>query len=61
MANTIDDHYVEYLNEIGIPDDDLKSSGGRIPDGEDYGEWMRDNDPVAFDVGRNEWVRGRNQ
>lgn len=48
--------YEEYLNELGVPDDDLRSNGGRIPDGSKYGTWMRKNDPIAFNVGYREWV-----
>lgn len=46
--------YVEWLNEIGTPEDDKKSNGGRIPDSAKYGEWLRHNDPIAFNVGYNE-------
>ena len=45
--------YEEYLNGFDIPDDDLKSNGGRIPDGAKYGSWLRRNDPIAFNVGYN--------
>lgn len=47
--------YEEYLNEIGIPEDDKRSNGGRIPDNSNYGTWLRKNDPIAFQVGFNEW------
>ena len=47
--------YEEYLNEIGIPEDDKKSNGGRVPDNASYGAWMRKNDPIAFNVGFNEF------
>lgn len=30
--------YVEWLNEIGTPRDDLRSEGGRVPDNAKYGE-----------------------
>lgn len=43
-------NHVDWLNEVGPPLEDLKSNGGRIPDGTDYGAWMRRNDPVAFNV-----------
>lgn len=43
--------YEEYLNELGIPEDDKKSNGGRIPDNAKYGSWLRRNDPIAFNVG----------
>lgn len=48
--------YEEYLNELGIPEDDKRSNGGRIPDHCDYGGWLRRNDPIAFEVGYREWV-----
>lgn len=47
----------KWLNELGIPDDDLKSNGGRIPDNSKYGSWLRHNDPIAFEVAHNERVR----
>ena len=53
--NQID--YVNYLNEIGIPEEDKKSNGGRIPDHAKYGEWSRRNDPIAFNVGYQDFVR----
>ena len=49
--------YVNYLNEIGIPEDDKRSNGGRIPDHVKYGEWIRKNDPIAFNVGYSEYSR----
>jgi len=49
--------YIQKLNELGIPDHDLESNGGRIPDYENYGTWIMENDPVAFNVGFNEWER----
>jgi hypothetical protein len=48
--------YEEYLNELGTPDADLYSNGGRVPDGAKYGAWLRRNDPIAFNVGYNEWI-----
>lgn len=45
------------LDEIGIPEDDKKSNGGRIKDSANYGSWVRQNDPIAFEVGYNEWIR----
>lgn len=47
--------YEEYMNEMGIPHDDIKSNGGRIPDNCKYGSWIRRNDPVAFNVGYREF------
>lgn len=49
--------FEDYLNEIGIPELDKKSNGGRIPDHAKYGEWLRRNDPVAFQVGYNDFKR----
>jgi hypothetical protein len=48
--------YVDWLNELDIPKDDKKSNGGRIPDNADYGKWLQRNDPIAFNVGYNEWI-----
>lgn len=31
--------------------------GGRIPDGDKYGSWLMRNDPIAFRVGYDDWVR----
>ena len=47
--------YEEWLNELEIPFDDLKSNGGRIPDNSKYGTWIRRNDPIAFNVGFQEF------
>ncbi len=47
--------YVEWLNEVGTPRDDLKSEGGRVPDNAKYGEWVRKHDPIAFNVGFREF------
>jgi hypothetical protein len=47
--------YEEWLNELGTPEDDKKSNGGRIPDDSNYGAWTRRHDPVAFNVGFNEF------
>lgn len=48
--------YEEYLNELGAPEDDKKSNGGRIPDHAKYGSWLRRNDTIAFEVGYREWI-----
>ena len=47
--------YVEWLNEVGTPRDDLTSEGGRVPDNAKYGEWVRKHDPIAFNVGFREF------
>jgi hypothetical protein len=54
MKNT-KSNYEKYLNEIGTPEDDKKSNGGRIPNHSKYGNWMRKNDPIAFEVGFREF------
>ena len=51
--------YEVYLNEQGIPHDDVKSEGGRVPDNAKYGSWLRRNDSVAFNVGYEEERRNR--
>jgi len=50
-------NYENLLNEIGCPDHDLKSNGGRVPDVSKYGTWLRRNDPIAFEVGFSEFVQ----
>jgi hypothetical protein len=47
--------YEEWMNELGTPDLDLASNGGRIPDRARYGSWVRRNDPIAFNVGFREF------
>lgn len=47
--------YQDYLNDVGTPEDDKKSNGGRIPDHAEYGRWLRRNDPIAFNVGYNDF------
>lgn len=47
--------YQRFLNELGIPEDDKASNGGRIPDNAQYGNWLRKHDPIAFNVGFREW------
>jgi hypothetical protein len=50
--------YQDWLNELDIPRDDLKSEGGRIPDKAKYGDWLRHNDPIAFNVGFRDYSTG---
>ncbi len=49
--------YEKWLNELEVPFHDCKSNGGRIRDNAKYGSWIRRNDPIAFQVGYNEWAR----
>jgi hypothetical protein len=56
-AEQTKNEYEEYLNELEIPEDDKRSNGGRIPDHCKYGTWLRNNDPIAFNVGYNEFMR----
>lgn len=44
--------FVEWLNEIGCPEDDHPEIRNNT-----YGKWLRKNDPIAFEVGYNDWVR----
>jgi hypothetical protein len=53
--------YEEWLNELGAPEDDKRSNGGRVPDNCKYGSWLRRNDPIAFQVGFNEWQQNTSQ
>lgn len=48
--------YEEFVNGLPIPDANLKSNGGRIPDKAKYGTWLKKNDPIAFNVGYGEWI-----
>lgn len=48
--------YIEHLNQCGIPEEDKKSNGGRIPDKTQYGTWLKRNDPIMFQVGYNEYI-----
>ena len=48
--------YQYFLNEIGIPEDEKQSNGGRCRDSTPYGWWLRKHDPVAFNAGYNEWI-----
>lgn len=50
--------YELWLNRYAVPNDDKKSNGGRVPDDAKYGSWLRRNDPIAFEVGFNDWVHG---
>ena len=48
--------YEEWLNELEVPEDGRRCNGGRIPDRVTlWGTWLRVHDPIAFNVGYNEW------
>ena len=47
--------YQQHLNEIGTPQAELRSNGGRVYDFAKWGNWMRKNDPIAFEVGFRDW------
>jgi hypothetical protein len=49
--------YEDYLNELGVPEEEKKSNGGRISDNARYGSWLRRNDSVSFHVGLTEYER----
>ena len=48
------DTFEEMLNEMEIPEHDKQSNGGRICDEDSYGSWLRENDPIAFEVAYND-------
>jgi hypothetical protein len=43
--------YERHLNHLGVPENDRKSKGGRIPDYVKYGTWIRVNEPEKFESG----------
>jgi len=49
--------YELYLNELGTPSSDHPDNGGRVSRKmlDKYGTWLRKNDPIAFEVGYNEF------
>ena len=50
--------YEQWVNSVPVADSDMRSNGGRIPDRtQNYGSWLRKNDPIAFNVGFQEWAR----
>lgn len=63
MKTITQSEFIAYLNEVPIAPQDLRSNGGRIPDRVEsdrtYGEWMKRNDPIAFNVGFQEFKRER--
>ena len=48
--------YENYLTDMKAPLEDMKSNGGRIPDMCEYGRWIRKHDPIAFNIGYNEFI-----
>jgi len=50
--------YVEYLNEIGVPEMDKEENGGRVPASyyNKYGEWLQKHDQIAFNVGYSNYT-----
>lgn len=51
--------YEDFLNDLGCPHHDSPHNHGRVPYSciDIYGTWLRLNDPIAFDVGYNEWMQ----
>ena len=47
---------IDRLNEIEVPDHDHPENDGRVPWAwiNEYGEWLFQNDPIAFQVYFNE-------
>lgn len=57
MKTDTKEEYEAWVNTVPVADSDLQSNGGRIPDGtETYGTWLRQHDPVAFNIGYREWA-----
>lgn len=56
FANTKKD-YVKWLNELGesLGDDEFIIAGIMRKRRDNYGQLLKDNDPVAFNLGYNEW------
>jgi len=57
--NVTKKEYEEYLNEYGRDMgehlSERKDNGGRMPNRSKYGTWMKSHDPIAFNVGFNEF------
>lgn len=53
--------YEVVLNHAGPPDHDHPANGGRVSWANlpRYGTWLRRCDPIAFEVGYNEYIRER--
>lgn len=49
--------FEQMLNEIGPSEDDHPENNGRVPWSmvEKYSTWLRRNDPIAFQVGYNDY------
>ncbi|MBS4012624.1 MAG: hypothetical protein KGZ97_02520 [Bacteroidetes bacterium] len=47
--------YERHLNQLGVPENDRKSNGGRIPDYVKYGTWIRVNETEKFEAGYEEF------
>ena len=61
MRTPTKNDYEQSINELEVPFHDCESNGGRIPDNAEYGTWLRRNDPIAFNVGFNDWTAGQQQ
>lgn len=59
MSRFNEDVFIEYLDELGPPDDDLYENGGRVTWEwvSSYGVWLKQNDPIAFSVALNDFNR----
>lgn len=62
LDHALDDHlyndFIEHLNEIGVPEYDKQENNGRVPThfNNAYGIWLEKNDPIAFQVGLQEYI-----
>lgn len=49
--------YTEYLNDLGDDYGGAAMIDERCPEGAKYGNWLRRNDPIAFNVGYGDKCR----
>lgn len=50
-------NYVVFLNKMGIPENEKRSKGGKVPDHTFYGGWLFQNDLKEFTKGYEEWKK----
>lgn len=52
---TSEQDYIEYLNDLGTPEEHLRSNGGLVPASAQWGNWMARNNKIGFQVGFQEF------
>lgn len=50
-------NFDEHLKDMGVPAHELKENGGRVRGQCHYGKWLKNHDPIAYEIEYNEWVR----